>query len=89
MAAAIALLAGCGGGDGGGDEPPRASSVERTIAAIRDCRVRSVVALHSGVLVVELKDGGRIDLPLADQLPVYAEIERAKPRCGSVLVATE
>jgi hypothetical protein len=89
MAAAIALLAGCGGGDGGGDEQPRTSSVERTIAAIRDCRVRSVVALHSGVLVVELKDGGRIDLPLADQLPVYAEIERAKPRCGSVLVATE
>jgi hypothetical protein len=90
-AAALALVlvavAGCGGG--GKDESPPASSLERGRAAIRECRVRSIVSLHSGALFLELKGGGRIELSLADQREIYAEIEQARPRCGNVVVAME
>jgi hypothetical protein len=89
LAVGIVVLAGCGGGNGDGGEPADASGLERGRAAIRDCRVRSIVSLHSGALFLELKGGGRIELTLDDQRDLYAEIERARPRCGNVIVAME
>jgi hypothetical protein len=88
LAAAVIALAGCGDGDSG-DGQPQPSGLERARTAIRECDVRSVVSLHSGLLYLELKDGGRIELSLDDQRAIYRELERARPRCGQVLIATE
>ena len=91
-AAAVGLvslaLAGCGNG-AGGETTTDPSARERGLAAVRDCRVESVVSLHSGALFLELEGGGRIELSLDDQRAIYAELERAQPRCGDVTVATE
>ena len=82
------MLAGCGGAGEGG-EAVGASARERATTAIRECRVRSVVSLHSGALVVELEGGGHLELSNADNRAIQAAIERARPRCGDVVVATE
>jgi hypothetical protein len=90
VAAAAAALAGCGGESGdNGSEPSRATDFDRATVAIRDCRVRSVVSLHSGLLVVELRDGGRLELSVSDEKRIYAAIELARPRCGNVIIAME
>ena len=85
------LLSGCGSDDGGGGvtAPGDASALERATRAIGECRVRSVVSLHSGVLVLELKDGTTMELAGSDHARISAEIERARPRCGDVVMAME
>ena len=84
---AALAFAGCGSDGGGPTAEP--SGLESALAAVRDCRVASVVSLHSGVLYLELEDGERVELSLDDQRTVYAALERAQPRCGDVSVATE
>lgn len=85
MVVATALaLAGC---DGGGERPE--SETDRALEAIRECRVRLVLSRHDGRLLVELKDGGTIDLPVADQRRVYLAIGQATERCGTVTAAIE
>ena len=81
------MLGGCGDGDG---EPPApADRLREAVAAIRDCRVRSVTTLHSGLVVLELRDGRALELDSSDYRRVQHELERARPRCGDVVVAIE
>lgn len=87
LALVLVVLAGCAGG--GEDRPSPASTLDQGRAAIRECRVRSILSLHSGALFLELEGGGRIELSRDDQREIYAELERVRPRCGDVGVATE
>ena len=86
LAATIVLWLGACGGDGGSRSE---SALKRGLEAVQDCRVRSVLSLHSGALLLELKGGGRIELSTDDEDEIHAAIERARPRCGSVEIAIE
>lgn len=75
------------------DSMPAARSasgdLDRALELVRDCRVRSTLSLHSGAFHLQLEDGTRIDLPSSAERDVYAEIQRAAARCGSVVIAME